>query len=60
MVKKKTKPELVLIGTMVPESHAKALKLMAANEDRSVSKTVKKLVEESKEFQAALKQVRAA
>ncbi len=60
MVKKKFKPKLVLVGAMVPEPHAQALKQMAASEDRSVSKLVKKLIEESKEFQAALKQVRVA
>jgi predicted dinucleotide-binding enzyme len=57
MVKKKKKSELVLIGTMVPEPHAAALKLMAQNEDRSVSKIVKKLVEDSPQFQEALRQV---
>ena len=60
MVKKKTKTELVLVGTMVPEPHAKALKLMAQNEDRSVSKILKKLVEQDPEFQEALRQVQAA
>ena len=51
---------LVLIGTMVPEPHAAALKLLARNEDRSVSKIVKKLVEESPQFQEALRQVEVA
>lgn len=60
MVKKKNKSELVLIGTMVPEPHAEALRLLARNEDRSVSKIVKKLVEASPEFQEALKQVQVA
>ena len=60
MVKKKKKNELVLIGTMVPEPHAAALKLLARNEDRSVSKIVKKLVEESPQFQEALRQVEVA
>ena len=58
--KKKKKSDLVLIGTMVPEPHAEALKLMARNEDRSVSKIVKKLVEDSPQFQEALKQVQVA
>lgn len=60
MAKKKKKSELVLIGTMVPLTHADALKLMARAEDRSVSKIVKKLVEDSPQFQEALKQVQAA
>lgn len=58
--KKKKKQDLVLVGTMVPLSMAEALKLMARNEDRSVSKIVKKLVEDSPQFQEALKQVQAA
>jgi len=58
--KKKKKANLVLIGTMVPEPHAEALKLMARVEDRSVSKIVKKLVEDSPQFQEALKQVQVA
>jgi len=60
VTKKKKKTDLVLIGTMVPEPHAEALKLMARNEDRSVSKIVKKLVEDSPQFQEALKQVQVA
>lgn len=58
--KKKKKSELVLVGTMVPPSMAEALKLMAREEDRSVSKIVKKLVEDSPQFQEALRQVEAA
>lgn len=60
MVKKKKTPELVLIGTMVPIPMAHALKLIAKSEDRSVSKIVKKLLEDSPNVQAALKQVQAA
>lgn len=60
MVKKKNKSELVLVGAMVPQLTAKTLKSMAKNEERSVSKIIKKLVEASPEFQEALKEVQAA
>lgn len=60
MARKKKKSELVLVGSMVPLPTMKALKLMAQNEERSVSKVVKRLVEESPQFQEALRQVQAA
>lgn len=60
MAKKKNKTELVLVGTMVPVPMSQALKWMAKNEDRSVSKIVKKVLEESPHVQAALKEIQAA
>jgi predicted dinucleotide-binding enzyme len=58
--KKKKKTDLVLIGTLVPVPHSDALKLLARNQERSVSKIVKKLLEDSPHFQEALKQIQAA
>ena len=55
-VKKKKKPDLVLVGALVPKQVAGALKAMAADQDRTVSKIVKKLIEESPDVQRALKE----
>jgi len=58
--KKRKKHDLVLVGTIVPKSLADALKAVAEAEDRSVSKVVKKLIEDSPDVRRALKQAQAA
>lgn len=55
--KKKKKPGLVLVGTLVPKNIAQALKAVAEAEDRSVSNVVKNLIESSPDVQRALKSV---
>lgn len=58
--KRKKKPGLVMVGVLVPKAVAEALRSIAGEQDRSVSKTVKKLIEDSPDVQKALKQVQAA
>ena len=58
--KPKKKPELVMVGALVPAEVAGALKEIAKEQDRSVSKTVKKLIEDSPDVQRFLKQAQAA
>lgn len=60
MAKKKNKTDLVLVGTMVPRPLSQALKLVADKQDRSVSKVVKKMIEDSPHIQAALKEIQVA
>jgi len=60
MAKKKKKTDLVLVGAMVTPVTAEALKLVAKADDRSVSKVIKKLIDESPDVQGAIKQVSAA
>ena len=58
--KRKKKPELVMVGALVPPEIAEAVKGLARDEDRTVSKTVKKLIEDSPDIQRRLKQAKAA
>jgi hypothetical protein len=58
--KKKKNNDLVLVGTMIPKPLANALRTVAEAEDRSVSKIVKKLIEDSPDIQRVLKQAQAA
>lgn len=60
MAKKSKKSNgLVLVGTMVSPAMVEALRLLAEEENRSVSKTVKKVLEDSPFVQAALRKVQS-
>lgn len=54
------KPELVMVGTLVPASVRDALKMAGNKERRTVSSFVRVLIEESPDVQEALKQIDAA
>lgn len=55
-----TDAQAVMIATLVSTETKQVLEYMARVEDRSVSKIVKKLVEDSPQFQEALKQIQVA